>query len=130
MNEAIDQALGILRDTSDPHRNYGTPESNLTLTANLCNMILGKDLKASDIAMIYALGKLAREAKTHKQDNIIDAINYLNIYDGLVQKPTKENNNRGETSEEQESEQPGAEECNFDYEPGRPGGYWVRTQSS
>jgi hypothetical protein len=116
MNEAIDQAMGILRDTSDPHRNYGTPESNLTLTADLCNKVLGTDLKASDIAMIYAMGKMAREAKTHKQDNIIDAINYLNIYDGLIQKTIETNTDRGESTEEQESEQSGAEKFSYKYE--------------
>lgn len=43
-----------------------------------------KNLNPSDSAMLMALFKLAREENKHKEDNIIDAIAYLVLYNNLL----------------------------------------------
>lgn len=41
-------------------QDYGTPESNFQLIANLWRMYLGVDISATDVAMMMALMKIAR----------------------------------------------------------------------
>lgn len=41
-------------------------------------------LKPSDAAMMMVLFKLAREENKHKEDNIVDAIAYLVLYNNLI----------------------------------------------
>ena len=41
-------------------QDYGTPESNFQLIANLWRMYIGVDISATDVAMMMALMKIAR----------------------------------------------------------------------
>ena len=66
---------------------YGDVKDNLTTTATLL-YVMGIKLTPADIAMVMVMNKLAREAHLHKEDNIDDAINYLAIYNSLVDQPT------------------------------------------
>lgn len=68
---------------------YGSPEDSFALIAQYWNTYLvsvadkvdGKHaITSSDVAMMMALFKIAREANQHKADNIIDCAGYLGIY--------------------------------------------------
>ena len=49
-----------------------------------------KNLKPSDAAMMMVLFKIAREENKHKEDNIIDAIAYLVLYNNLIKEEINE----------------------------------------
>jgi len=62
---------------------YGTPEDNFRRWANLCwasDREGIKHLTPADLAMVMALGKIARETNAHRRDNLTDAAAYLEIY--------------------------------------------------
>lgn len=62
---------------------YGTPKDNFRRWANLCAASERERIKAltpADLAMVMALGKLARETNAAKRDNLTDAAAYLEIY--------------------------------------------------
>lgn len=69
---------------------YGNPsESFRRISEYWDNYLIHKNLdieniKPSDSAMMMVLFKLAREEHKHKEDNIIDAIAYLVLYNNLV----------------------------------------------
>ena len=65
---------------------YGAPEDNFRRWANLCASTEResiKNLNAADLALIMALGKIARETNSHKRDNTVDGAAYLDIYERL-----------------------------------------------
>lgn len=67
---------------------YGSPEDSFALIADYWTTYLRSTIEketrscftASDVAMMMALFKIAREANQHKRDNILDAAGYLGIY--------------------------------------------------
>lgn len=67
---------------------YGNPEDSFSLIAEMWNLYIQQKwvrsqpmtLVPSDVAMMMALFKLAREMHQHKRDNIRDAAGYLGIY--------------------------------------------------
>lgn len=62
---------------------YGTPEDNFRRWAGLCAASEREAIRyltPSDLAMIMALGKIARETNAPKRDNVVDAAAYLEIY--------------------------------------------------
>ena len=69
----------ILRDRN---KQYGNSNNMFYTTFRLWNGYLLHKNKTSvisplDIPILMALHKIAREANEHKEDNLIDAINYL-----------------------------------------------------
>ena len=75
---------------------YGSPsESFKRISEYWDNYLLHKNidiknLKPSDAAMMMVLFKIAREENKHKEDNIIDAIAYLVLYNNLIKEETDE----------------------------------------
>ena len=75
---------------------YGNPsESFKRISDYWDNYLLHKNidienLKPSDSAMMMVLFKLAREENKHKEDNIIDAIAYLVLYNNLIKEEINE----------------------------------------
>lgn len=63
---------------------YGNPEDSFTDIADLWGWYLGRPLLPSDVAMMMALLKFAREKHQHKRDNIVDACGYLALYADIV----------------------------------------------
>ena len=70
---------------------YGDASTTFKDIAEIWNVYLrinGKKFEFpitdSDVAIMMCLFKLVRESCTKKQDNIIDAINYLVLYDDIT----------------------------------------------
>lgn len=69
---------------------YGNPSESFRRISEYWNSYLIhknldiENIKPSDSAMMMVLFKLAREEHKHKEDNIIDAIAYLVLYNNLV----------------------------------------------
>jgi hypothetical protein len=63
---------------------YGTPQKNWSDIAKVWSGILGFDVTAEKAALCMVGLKCVREAYKHKEDNIIDAIGYLDITDRIV----------------------------------------------
>lgn len=67
---------------------YGSPENSFALIAQYWTTYFRSTIEKqgrayftpSDVAMMMALFKIAREANQHKADNIIDCAGYLGIY--------------------------------------------------
>lgn len=76
LEEAIDTQ--IIREAD-----YGRFPTVLNETAEAVSIILGKEITGKDVAIIYAVNKLLRERKTHKRDNILDALAYIGVIDQL-----------------------------------------------
>lgn len=67
---------------------YGKPSDNFRRWANLCRATERPALALltpEDIAIIMALGKLARETNSVKRDNPVDACGYLEIYSQITE---------------------------------------------
>lgn len=79
---------GILN--GDRLDSYGSPlESFIRISDYWTDYLLHKGitdniLKPSDAVMMMVLFKLAREENKHKEDNIVDAIAYLVLYNNLI----------------------------------------------
>lgn len=70
--------------TGNRQQDYGTPEDNFARIARYWTMYFrnkGLDIiiEKKDVALLMALFKLAREQGNHKDDNLIDAIGYIDI---------------------------------------------------
>ncbi len=61
----------------DREQDYGSPENNFRVIANLWTAYLGYEVAATDVAAMLALLKIARIASGHaKDDNWIDLAGY------------------------------------------------------
>lgn len=84
----LDKVKEILN--GDRLNSYGNPLESFTRISDYWNNhllhkgIIIENLKPSDSAMMMVLFKLAREENKHKEDNIIDAIAYLVLYNNLL----------------------------------------------
>ena len=74
---------------------YGKPEDCFALIAEYWTTYLeskglmaeGPAVGEGDVAMMMVLFKIAREAHSHKRDNIVDLCGYAGIYGDMVGKP-------------------------------------------
>lgn len=79
ISELINDADSIRFDRG---RIYGDAYDNMRTTASLVSAYLGISVSADQMAIIYALGKIARLAQTPGRDNrdsYVDGISYLAI---------------------------------------------------
>jgi hypothetical protein len=71
----------ILREAADiadeRGLQYGDCDENFDRIQYLLKDIFTLNLSKAEIAQVFVATKLAREGNRHKDDNIIDAINYL-----------------------------------------------------
>ncbi len=72
LQKAID--IQIQRETS-----YGSFPEALNLTAEILSKLTGKNFCGKDVALMFAINKLVREKEMHKEDNLVDAVNYLSV---------------------------------------------------
>jgi hypothetical protein len=63
----------------DRQADYGEPVANMTAIGKAWESILGVPVSAEKVALCMASLKLVREANKHKDDNIIDALGYVEI---------------------------------------------------
>lgn len=74
---------------------YGSPLESFTRVSDYWNTYLShnnidiENLKPSDVAMMMVLFKIAREENKYKEDNIVDAIAYLTLYNNLIKEEPK-----------------------------------------
>ena len=80
MNETplIDKAKDILMK-DDEHRKYGDLIESTERTAQVASVLFGQEVPAELVTIIYIAGKLCREGYNHKEDNLIDAIAYIEM---------------------------------------------------
>ena len=74
---------------------YGPPKESFKRIADYWNVYMNhtigdRNILPKDVAMLMALFKLAREENKHKEDNIIDAIAYLVLYNNLIKEEINE----------------------------------------
>lgn len=67
---------------------YGNPEDSFDIIAEFWSSYTGVPLKGKDVAMMMVLLKIAREMKTHRRDNIVDACGYLALKADMVKEST------------------------------------------
>ena len=91
--EILHDCMNILEDRA---KQYAPDNSIFKLTAKLWSEYITNNnnddpnydmtviLDSSDVKMMMALHKIARETIKHKDDNCIDAINYLALYEAEV----------------------------------------------
>lgn len=83
--DILEEASSLIN--GDRAAQYGKPEDNFGRWLDLCRAT-GKtslsSLTKADLALIMALGKIARESNLHKRDNIVDAVAYLSLYFELL----------------------------------------------
>lgn len=80
----LDQAKAIIVERGE---DYGDPEVNLTAIAKAWSgylfqrgfMMKTEELVPSDVAILMALLKLVRQGNRHKDDNLLDAIGYIEL---------------------------------------------------
>lgn len=58
---------------------YGSAGDSMQLACDILDVAFGIKLKVSELAKVLVALKLSREKFLHKDDNIIDSINYLAI---------------------------------------------------
>ena len=81
LGETSKQAAELVRR----HRNdeYDDPTRNFQRISNIFFNLSGIRLTPCDIALLQVATKLGRNIHKHKDDNIIDAAGYLDIYNYL-----------------------------------------------
>ena len=63
---------------------YDHPLDNFNRTAKIWEVILGIEVTAEQVGLCMVGLKLAREAYTHKEDNLVDAAGYLHTTDLVI----------------------------------------------
>ena len=63
----------------DRNKIYATDDDIFDNTKRIAEIAraLGIEITAEDVEWVYFIGKLVRERRNHRDDNFIDAINYL-----------------------------------------------------
>lgn len=83
MNNSIDRAWDLTH--GDRHKEYGNAVEVFEAYAKIWSGLLAKKLKeditASDVTLMMTALKLAREAGSPKDDNVVDAHGYLILLD-------------------------------------------------
>lgn len=67
----------IMRDRS---ASYGPSDDTNTRAAEIASVILQKKITCDDIYVFEVALKLARESFTHKEDNFLDGVCYMKLW--------------------------------------------------
>jgi hypothetical protein len=80
----------ILREAADiadeREASYGRAAQNMEDIATMCNAMFGLKLTSQQVVQVFIATKATREKNNHKDDNLIDTINYTAILLLLIQK--------------------------------------------
>ena len=82
--DILDKVKNIVN--GDRLDSYGLPKESFQRIADYWNVYMNHtigdgDILSKDVAMMMALFKLAREENKHKEDNIVDMLAYILLYD-------------------------------------------------
>ena len=80
INEKAKNLVDIYRQ-----EDYGCPLKNWSEIAKAWAVILGIEVTPQEAVLCMIAMKLVRESKNHKEDNLTDAIGYINILDRMYQ---------------------------------------------
>lgn len=80
-----------IKIANERQEQYGKADESIQICSNLLRDIFKIDLSVSQIAKVLVCLKLSREANAHKEDNLLDIINYLAI---SLHSNTKKNVNK------------------------------------
>ncbi len=87
-DDILTKAKNIVEN--DRNKDYGPFKQSFGRIANYWNLYLGNlrnsgkyHVDGKDVAMMMTLFKIAREENKHKEDNIVDCIGYLYLYEKL-----------------------------------------------
>jgi len=83
--DVIQKALELLN--GDRAKDYGDIIENFEHIATIANILLKRKdivLEKDDIAAVMIALKISREGNKHKLDNLVDLVNYTQIYNTLV----------------------------------------------
>lgn len=72
--KVLSQAMEIV--LSDRQTDYGTPESNFGIIADLWTVYLDHPIRPDDVAAMMILLKLARHKNARRMDNAVDIAGY------------------------------------------------------
>jgi len=92
MQDLIKDSLDIVNLRGN---DYGDYRVSFAAIATVWTVLLGSKLSAgssvspSDVGLLMAALKLAREAHKHKDDNLVDAVGYLSIVSMLEKNKEK-----------------------------------------
>lgn len=74
--QALNEAEKII--CTDREKQYGSPENNFAIIADLWSVYTGMEITPPDVAVMMTLLKIARiKSGQSKDDNWIDAIGYM-----------------------------------------------------
>jgi len=68
-----------IKVADDRQKQYGMTGFSMGLTSDILNLVFGIKLTKTELAKVLIAFKFAREKFDHKEDNILDAVNYLCI---------------------------------------------------
>lgn len=61
----------------EKERMYGPMQESMQRCADLASLMTQKTITSKDVHMIMVAMKFAREAYSHKEDNLLDAVAYI-----------------------------------------------------
>ncbi len=61
-------------------KSYGEATESMQRTCNILKAAFGIEMNTATLSLVMVAMKLSRERNQHKEDNIIDMVNYLCIY--------------------------------------------------
>ncbi len=86
----LKQANEILKSNSqDKERQYGGIVESLTRTAIVVSEMTNKNFTAKDVCMVFIASKFMREAVSHKEDNLVDAVAYTEMLNQVINQELK-----------------------------------------
>ena len=86
----LKKAIEIL-NKDDPERQYGPLLESVKETALIASSILRTNITPEIVLVIYIAGKFNRESYKHKEDNLVDAVAYIEILNKLKQQYEAQN---------------------------------------
>jgi hypothetical protein len=63
--------------SEEKERMYGPFSDSMELASSIATLLTGKNMETKDMYMCMVSLKLSREAHSHKEDNLLDAVAYL-----------------------------------------------------
>lgn len=86
MSNILDRANDIVNNRAEEKdRMYGPFSESMERTAAMYNMLRDATLKAEDVYYVLICLKLTREARNHKEDNLLDAVAYLGALNNHIE---------------------------------------------
>ncbi len=80
----LKKAHEIVHERSEEgERQYGPFKESMDKAACIASDILNKEITASDLCICLVALKMARESYAHKEDNILDSLAYLEMYNEI-----------------------------------------------